>query len=378
MYSLKVKGKEMKKKVIILLTLIMALCFCFSITVACDDTNGGEQTYSEGLHFQKISGKQEYRLIGLGTASDINIVIPKEYKGLPVTEIGEGALSGDQNKGCLNIEQVVMPNSITVVGARAFKGCKALKNVTISEYVTEIFAETFSQCTALTTVTFSTRLASIGQEAFYNCDSLTSASLPQSLSIIGDRAFSSCEKLATVNIGKNVQSIGIDAFFYCSSLSSFNVATENQYFKSIDGSLYSGDARVLIQYAIGKADALFTVPEGVLLIGEKAFYHADNLYFLTLPQSLVNVSDGAFSYCAKLETMLIRNNVISFGGGVFSSSNNLLEIYFEGEPGEWYAISYGHSWESAMQRISVYFYSNQPQQYGNYWRYVDNFPTKWN
>ncbi|MBR2441893.1 MAG: hypothetical protein IKB20_02355, partial [Clostridia bacterium] len=52
-----------------------------------DSSNEEVTTPTESLAFQKIAGKEEYRVVGLGTVSDLDIVIPSTYKGLPVTEI---------------------------------------------------------------------------------------------------------------------------------------------------------------------------------------------------------------------------------------------------------------------------------------------------
>ena len=47
--------------------------------------------YGESLRFQKISGKNEYRVMGIGSVTSLDIVIPASYRGLPVTEIGSMA-----------------------------------------------------------------------------------------------------------------------------------------------------------------------------------------------------------------------------------------------------------------------------------------------
>ena len=61
---------------------------------------------AETLQYQKIVGKEEYRVIGLGTVSDLDVVIPATHKGLPVTEISEAAFSASQNASCKNLTSI--------------------------------------------------------------------------------------------------------------------------------------------------------------------------------------------------------------------------------------------------------------------------------
>ena len=105
----------------------------------------------------------------------------------------------------------------------------------------------------------------IGDSAFESCISITSVVIPDSVTIIGDWAFEDCKSLTSVVIGNNVTSIGDLAFSYCTPLTSIEVDADNQYYKSIDGNLYSKDGKTLIQYAIGKTDTSFKVPSDVTI-----------------------------------------------------------------------------------------------------------------
>jgi hypothetical protein len=44
---------------------------------------------SEGLEFALNENGSEYSVIGIGTCTDTDIVIPSTYNGLPVTSIAE-------------------------------------------------------------------------------------------------------------------------------------------------------------------------------------------------------------------------------------------------------------------------------------------------
>ena len=111
----------------------------------------------------------------------------------------------------------------------------------------------------------------IENSAFQNCSHLTSITIPDSVTYIGNRAFQNCHHLTSITIPDSVKDIGENAFCHCSSLTSITVDENNRYYKSIDGNLYCKNGRTLIQYAIGKKDASFEIPDSVTSIGEDAF-----------------------------------------------------------------------------------------------------------
>lgn len=68
----------------------------------------------ESLDFQKIDGKEEYCVVGLGNVSDLDIVIPDSYQGLPVTEIGCKAFYANHEPS-RSIKTIIIPDSVTKI-----------------------------------------------------------------------------------------------------------------------------------------------------------------------------------------------------------------------------------------------------------------------
>ena len=75
-------------------------------------------------------------------------------------------------------------------------------------------------CSSLTSVTIPNSVTSIGAEAFRNCSSLTSVTIPNSVTSIGNWAFNSCSSLTSVTIPNSVTSIAYYTFYGCISLTS--------------------------------------------------------------------------------------------------------------------------------------------------------------
>ena len=212
--------------------------------------------------------------------------------------------------------------SYTVTGIGSFTG----KNLVIDQYnglpVTSIGSWAFRDCTSLTSVTIGNSVTSIGEVAFYGCSRLPSITIPDSVTSIGDYAFYSCGSLTIITIPDSVTSIGNYAFEYCDSLTSITVDASNQSYKSVDGNLYTKDGKTLIQYAIGKSETSFTIPDSVTSIGNYAFYGCSSLTSITIPDSVTSIGTYAFYACSGLKS-----------------------IKYRGTEEKWDAISKGYDWD---------------------------------
>ena len=121
------------------------------------------------------------------------------------------------------IKNLVIPNSVTNIGAWAFHSCCGLTSVTIPNSVNSIGCNAFSDCSGLTSVTIPNSVTSIGDYAFSGCNGLTSVTIPNSVTSIGGNTFSGCSGLTSVTIPNSVTSIGEYAFQNCSSLTSVTI-----------------------------------------------------------------------------------------------------------------------------------------------------------
>lgn len=176
---------------------------------------------SEGLEYEGMTIDSDpfsddyiaYQVVGLGDCEDLDVVIPSEYKGLPVASIRQGAFYD-----CSELTSVIIPNSITEIGDWAFAGCSSLTSVTIPDSVTYITDGAFSHCSSLTSITIPDSVISIGHVAFSNCTGLTSVTIPDNVIAIDESAFQNCTSLTSVTIPDSVTSIGYNAFYGCDGL----------------------------------------------------------------------------------------------------------------------------------------------------------------
>lgn len=107
-----------------------------------------------------------------------------------VRVIGEGAFANQM------ITSVSLPDSVEVIGPRAFQLCMRLSSVRMPS-----------------------RLERIEAHAFEHCRSLLMLILPEGLRYIGERAFSHSGMSGLAEIPASVEHLGREAFSYCPWLS---------------------------------------------------------------------------------------------------------------------------------------------------------------
>lgn len=95
---------------------------------------------------------------------------------------------------------VVIPDTVTVIGSRAFEDCREITEVRIPDSVMEIKDNAFAGCDNLQTVHFPDSLKKIGSYAFSECTSLKALELPYSVEEIGPYAFSGCFMMDSVKM----------------------------------------------------------------------------------------------------------------------------------------------------------------------------------
>lgn len=343
------------------------------------DITGPAIDGSNGLDFTESGSGDGVVIVGMGSCTDKNVVIPDTIDGKPVTAIGEKAFH--QN---YSIESVTLPDSIVSIGKSAFEQCHSLKTinlpdsiekiehrafygaglteVTIPVNVTEIASATFEKCKDLTAVHTSGNLRHIRSEAFRDCTSLVTVDLAEGVQQIWSEAFSGCTSLKkielpdtvysidnmvfrdctaleSVKLPKQLRTLEYAAFMHCFSLKEVTIPEKADYFKIVgkclidiphksasliwdDGVLPDdGSIRMVFEYLYYDDERLteITIPEGVVEIGSMAFSGCKNLTKVVLPDSLTEINNAAFAESGITE-ITISDKVENVFGNVFTGS----------------------------------------------------------
>ena len=143
-----------------------------------------------------------------------------------------------------NLYKLEMPN-VKTIGENAFVQ-NSLESLTLPACLEEIGNEAFSESFDLTSVTIPASVTNIGEEVFSYSRKLNKAVINNA--IIGKGQFYKATGLETIEIGTNLREIHAYAFQQCQKLWYVRMPQANDYFRSIDGVLFSADTTALALY----------------------------------------------------------------------------------------------------------------------------------
>ena len=283
----------------------------------------------------------------------IDVVIPTEYRGRPVTVIG-----WDSFRGCQILRSVTIPEGITGIDAFTFFDCNNLKSVHLPKSMKNFWGGCFASCNSLTEVTVDpdnpwfcsidgvVYTKDLKELVFYPPGKTEEKFvIPEGCLIIGRHAFAFCENLKQIVVSHTVNDISYESILSCKGLEGVEVAEGNQTFASIDGNLYSKDGKKFLRLCVSTDNISLTIPEGVVEIDDYAFYSCQQLTDINLPKSLTSIGEYSFLDCNNLTNITITENVTFIGSYAFFRCDKMTSVVFEQVSG-WSVVSQGGKFAS--------------------------------
>lgn len=283
-----------------------------------------------------------------------------------IATIAEGAF-----KNCNSLTEVILPDSLQIIGVSAFESCDNLQSITIPSGVTTIGDRAFYECKAATDIQFSDSVVYLGQDAFtktgyYNnaenwennalyvgdhlvsckpflsgafqvrqgtktivngamkeLTNITELTLPDTLTTIGDEAVAGCTALTKVTISDGVTTIGEKAFYDCSALKTVYLGKE----VSQIGSGAFGQCSNLESITVHSENETYRSQNNCLIrIQDKCLVMGCKTSQIPQDGSVTSIGAFAFEGCVGLTEITIPDTVLTIGEGAFRDCNVLTTV----------------------------------------------------
>jgi len=244
--------------------------------------------------------------------------------------------------------EVVIPNGIVKIGTGAFWNNTAVEEIHIPDTVTVIKGDAFIYCDNLKRIIIPRNVDTIGDNPFAGCPDLIIENLsaafvleegvlfdrkknlihytpskeeseyiiPESVEWIGKHSFYKCENLKCVTITKNVAYMGNNAFSDCSNITLIN---HSPYFYYEGGLLYNGDITQVYHYSLGSGVKNVIIKNGVRTIGRNSFWNARKIETIAIPETVRQIGYNPFANCINAIFIVHSPAYTMFNGVLYTS-----------------------------------------------------------
>lgn len=280
----------------------------------------GEDAFA-GTAFYNNSENWENDVLVLG---DLLIKVSENYTGVLEVEEGIQTIADGAAKGCTNLKEVVVPESMVHIGENAFLDCTNLKKVTLGKNVETLGRGPFFQCDLLTEILvneenihFEVVDGILFDEEFtavVKCPQQLSGQvlLPETVSVIQAYAFAGCENLKRVILSDNCVFLGYMAFSECESLSNLTIPPKMEY---IDHYAFTGAMLEEIM-----------IPDHVKYLGKGAFANCENLKLAVIGNGIPGLQEELFENCHNLEYVQLGKNLTYIERTAFKNTKFIYDI----------------------------------------------------
>ena len=184
------------------------------------------------------------------------------------------------------------------------------------------------------------------------------------VSSIADYAFLGKTALSKVTIPDGVVHIGMNPFAKCDNLAEINISLNHPYLAIIDGVLFSKPDKRLVCYPGSIKAESYTIPNGIQVVGDRAFMGQTFLSKVTIPDSVNKVGINPFLRCTRLSEIIVSSEhtyLVAIGGVLFSKPDRRLVCYPCGYSQEDYVIPNGiltigelaFSWNNSLRNVTI-------------------------
>ncbi len=216
------------------------------------------------------------------------------------------------------------PYSVCGVAAEAFDHSDGLEEVSVADGVRFIGEKAFAWCPKIREVSLGEGLVALGDEAFYGCDSLGSIALPASMEHLGKGVFWNSHKLQTITVKPGSRHLTSDGqVLYSADMTTLVCMPQG----------FSGEYHVpqVVKHIadwgmVADSLTLVTLPDGLLSIGENAFFWDTKMRRADIPSTVKKIGRGAFVQCHSLERAVVPDGITELEPSTFFYCKQLRSV----------------------------------------------------
>ena len=182
------------------------------------------------------------------------------------------------------------------------------------------------------------KVSAITEYAFSN-DTIEIVNIPNTVTILYWMSFAKCNNLREINIPESVSDIKSVPVVQCPSVEKINVSEKNNYYRSVEGVLFSKDMSQLIYYPSNKKGDTYKIPDEVKEFPEDVncgvFNYNQNLKSITINASVNLFTDyfvplSQFDYASKLEAIYVdsKNPYLTSDNGILYSKDKTILVSY--------------------------------------------------
>ncbi len=235
------------------------------------------EKFSQGLEYMQ-SGDILY-VMGLGSCTEKEIIIPETYEGVKVEGIAGYAFKDS------DITSLVMPDCVKIIGECAFQNCVKLESVKLSPLVKTLNMTTFDECVSLENL-------DISEVTRFSFGALAGCSF-------GELTFNENATFDSAALG--------------------NITADRVI---LPEGMQTVPSMLLLSAKVGE----IILPEGITVIQSMAFADS-SITSIKLPKSLKTLSGNVFENCTQLMSVDFSSAEFSLTGGAnFKDCSKLQEL----------------------------------------------------
>ena len=272
---------------------------------------------------------------------------------------------------CTGLTELAIPNGIEVLNTLLFAGCTGLEEVSIPDTVKKLDAHIFTKCISLKDIYYDGTISQWEQIEIdaWNEEALSEitvhyrgddsrelydyeiqddgtavitkyngteaeAVIPAELdgkrvTKLASGIFKDCDSVEQAAIPASVSDLQEDTFDDCPGLTAIHAENDSESYASEDGVLFNKAKTELIRCPMGKGGK-YTVPAGVVSIGNCAFEECSKLAAVILPDGVVRIGNNAFFGCTAATDIVLPESVTEMGNNAFFGCESLKKVNIPG------------------------------------------------